>query len=255
MSDIAIRAENLSKVYRKGERNSGTLSNDLRNFYNSRIKNQIINASERPDDLDRPDVLDQSLFWSLKDISFEIKKGERVAIKGENGAGKSTLLKILSKVTTPTSGRITGQGRIVSLLEVGTGFHPELTGKENIFLNGAILGMRRREIQSKLEAILDFAVIGDFLETPVKRYSSGMYVRLAFAVAAHLESDILIIDEVLAVGDADFQRKCLEKMISISKEEGKTILFVSHNKTTTDYLCDKEIILDHGRIVQPLRAR
>ena len=249
MSDIVIRAENLSKVYRKGERNSGTLSNDLRNFYISKIKNRSSNYSEQRNNFD------QSLFWSLKDISFEIKKGERIAIKGENGAGKSTLLKILSKVTTPTSGRITGLGRIASLLEVGTGFHPELTGKENIFLNGAILGMRKREIQNKLDAILEFAAIGDFLETPVKRYSSGMYVRLAFAVAAHLESEILIVDEVLAVGDANFQRKCLEKMISISKEEGKTILFVSHDTTTTEHLCDREIILNHGRIVQPVQVR
>jgi lipopolysaccharide transport system ATP-binding protein len=188
-------------------------------------------------------------FWALKDVSFEINKGDRVGIVGRNGAGKSTLLKILSRVTAPTTGRITIDGRVASLLEVGTGFHLELTGRENIFLNGAILGMSRMEIQAKFDEIVAFAEIEKFLDTPVKHYSSGMYVRLAFAVAAHLEPEVLIVDEVLAVGDVQFQKKCMGKMEDVSKNEGRTVLFVSHNTTMLLRLCNRGILLKSGKIV------
>ena len=187
-------------------------------------------------------------FWALKDINFEVYPGDRVGIIGGNGAGKSTLLKVMSKITTPTTGRISISGRIASLLEVGTGFHPELTGRENIFLNGAILGMKHAEIKKKFDAIVDFSGVEKFLDTPVKRYSSGMFVRLAFAVAAHLEPEILVIDEVLAVGDAEFQKKCLGKMDEISKKQGRTILFVSHNMTAVRQLCNRGMFIEHGKI-------
>ncbi len=187
-------------------------------------------------------------FWALKDINFEVHKGEVIGIIGPNGAGKSTLLKILSQITPPTTGEIILRGRVGSLLEVGTGFHPELTGRENIFLNGAILGMKRHEIASKFDEIVEFAGIEKFLDTPVKHYSSGMYVRLAFSVAAHMEPDILIVDEVLAVGDTEFQKKCLGKMDQITKEQGRTILFVSHNLTSIQQLCKKTIVLQHGKV-------
>jgi lipopolysaccharide transport system ATP-binding protein len=193
-------------------------------------------------------VKTQEEFWALKDIDFDIKQGDRVGIIGRNGAGKSTLLKILSRITEPTNGSIKIKGRIASLLEVGTGFHPELTGRENIYLNGAILGMSRAEIKKHFDAIVDFAEVERFLDTPVKRYSSGMYVRLAFAVAAHLEPEILIIDEVLAVGDAQFQKKCLGKMEDVSKNEGRTVLFVSHNMGVVSKLCNKGILLNKGKI-------
>jgi lipopolysaccharide transport system ATP-binding protein len=186
-------------------------------------------------------------FWALEDVSFEVRQGERIGIIGRNGAGKSTLLKILSRITDPTEGRVRIRGRVSSLLEVGTGFHPELTGRENVFLNGAILGMRRREILRKLDAIVAFADVERFLDTPVKRFSSGMYVRLAFSVAAHLEPEILIVDEVLAVGDAQFQRKCLGKMEEVGKE-GRTVLFVSHNMAAIENLCQRAIVLDRGRV-------
>ncbi|MGE5474750.1 MAG: ABC transporter ATP-binding protein [Ignavibacteriales bacterium] len=188
-------------------------------------------------------------FWALKDINFEIKQGERIGIIGRNGAGKSTLLKLLSRITEPTTGRISLKGRVASLLEVGTGFHPELTGRENIYLNGTILGMSRAEIKKKFDEIVDFAEIEKFLDTPVKRYSSGMYVRLAFAVAAHLEPEILIVDEVLAVGDAQFQKKCLGKMGEVGKE-GRTVLFVSHNMAALTQICKKSILLESGRIAE-----
>ena len=190
----------------------------------------------------------QEEFWALKDVSFDVMPGDRVGIIGRNGAGKSTLLKLLSRITEPTTGRITLRGRVASLLEVGTGFHPELTGRENIFLNGAILGMNRTEVRRKFDEIVDFAGVEKFLDTPVKRYSSGMYVRLAFAVAAHLEPDILIVDEVLAVGDAEFQKKCLGKMEDVSKG-GRTVLFVSHNTAMITYLCSHAMILDSGQKV------
>jgi lipopolysaccharide transport system ATP-binding protein len=188
-------------------------------------------------------------FWALKDVSFEVKQGDRIGIIGRNGAGKSTLLKILSRITEPTTGSVRIKGRVASLLEVGTGFHPELTGRENIFLNGAILGMSRTEIRKKFDEIVDFAEIEKFLDTPVKRYSSGMYVRLAFAVAAHLEPEILVIDEVLAVGDAQFQKKCLGKMEDVSTKEGRTVLFVSHNLQAVRQLCSRCLLLNKGMLV------
>lgn len=192
----------------------------------------------------------QQEFWALKDINFEVKRGEAIGIIGRNGAGKSTLLKILSRITPPTTGRIILAGRVASLLEVGTGFHPELTGRENIYLNGAILGMTRKEIAKKFDEIVAFAEIEKFLDTPVKRYSSGMYVRLAFAIAAHLEPEILLIDEVLAVGDIAFQKKCLGKMDEVSKKEGRTVLFVSHNMGAIENLCRKTILLENGKMVK-----
>ncbi|UKT64403.1 ABC transporter ATP-binding protein [Pedobacter mucosus] len=242
---VAIKVENLSKAYHLGQIGTGTISRDLERWY-SKMRGKDdpflrIGESNNQNTKSESDVV-----WSLKDINFEIEQGDAVGIIGRNGAGKSTLLKILSKVTAPTTGRITGKGRIASLLEVGTGFHPELSGRENIFLNGAILGMRKKEIQRKLEEIVDFAGIERYLDTPVKRYSSGMYVRLAFAVAAHLESEILIVDEVLAVGDAEFQKKCLGKMSEVSKGEGRTVLFVSHNMGSILQLCNRGILLDNG---------
>lgn len=189
-------------------------------------------------------------FWALEDVSFEVKQGERIGIIGSNGAGKSTLLKILSRITEPTAGRVSLKGRTASLLEVGTGFHPELTGRENVFLNGAILGMSRVDIRQRFDEIVDFAEIEKFLDTPVKRYSSGMYVRLAFAIAAHLEPEILIVDEVLAVGDAQFQKKCLGKMGEVSSEDGRTVLFVSHNMGAVSRLCSRAVLLNSGRKVK-----
>ncbi|WP_131535913.1 ABC transporter ATP-binding protein [Pedobacter nototheniae] len=247
MSNIAIKAENLGKAYQLGQIGTGTISRDLERWY-ARIRGKEdpflrIGEGNNQNTKSQSDVV-----WSLKDINFEIEQGDAVGIIGRNGAGKSTLLKILSKVTAPTTGKITGKGRIASLLEVGTGFHPELSGRENIFLNGAILGMRKKEIQRKLDEIVDFAGIERYLDTPVKRYSSGMYVRLAFAVAAHLESEILIVDEVLAVGDAEFQKKCLGKMSEVSKGEGRTVLFVSHNMASIASLCKNSILLNNGKI-------
>ena len=242
----AIKVENLGKSYLVGHnaaqserytalrdviaRNAKSLARKTRDMLHGRA---IIQGDEVEE------------FWALKDVSFEIKQGDRVGIIGRNGAGKSTLLKILSRITEPTTGRITINGRVASLLEVGTGFHPELTGRENIFLNGAILGMSRKEIQGKFDEIVDFAEVEKFLDTPVKRYSSGMYVRLAFAVAAHLEPEILVVDEVLAVGDAQFQKKCLGKMEDVSKQ-GRTVLFVSHNMPAIKALCENAILLDNG---------
>lgn len=189
-----------------------------------------------------------SSFWALRDVNMEIKQGERIGIVGLNGAGKSTLLKILSRVTAPTKGEIRIRGQIAGLLEVGTGFHPDLTGLQNIFLNGAIYGLSRSEIKKRLDSIVDFAEIGKFLDTPVKRYSSGMYVRLAFAVAAHLEPDILLVDEVLAVGDIAFQEKCLGKMKDVSNKEGRTVVFVSHNLSSIEHLCPRSILLEDGQV-------
>jgi len=246
-NQIAIKVENLSKAYQLGQIGTGTISRDLERWY-ARMRGKEdpflrIGESNNQNTRSESDVV-----WSLKDINFEIEQGDAVGIIGRNGAGKSTLLKILSKVTAPTTGKISGKGRIASLLEVGTGFHPELSGRENIFLNGAILGMRKKEIQRKLDEIVDFAGIERYLDTPVKRYSSGMYVRLAFAVAAHLESEILIVDEVLAVGDAEFQKKCLGKMGEVSKGEGRTVLFVSHNMGSIQKLCTKALLLEHGLV-------
>ena len=245
---LALKAENISKQYRLGQVGTGTLTHDLNRFYHK------IRGKEDPylkigEANDRTSKGSSDYVWSLRDINFEIEQGDAVGIIGRNGAGKSTLLKILSKVTQPTTGKIYTQGRIASLLEVGTGFHPEMTGRENIFLNGAILGMTKKEITRKFDEIVDFSGVERYIDTPVKRYSSGMYVRLAFAVAAHLESEILIVDEVLAVGDAEFQKKCLGKMGDVSKGEGRTVLFVSHNLTAVKTLCNSGLVLKDGNLV------
>ena len=248
MKNLAIKAENISKQYRLGLVGTGTIRDDLKRWsYRIRGKEdpflKIGEANERS-------VKGESDYvWSLRDINFKINQGDSVGIIGRNGAGKSTLLKILSQVTQPTTGKIYTRGRIASLLEVGTGFHPEMTGRENIYLNGAILGMRKHEITRKLDEIIAFSGVERYIDTPVKRYSSGMYVRLAFAVAAHLESEILIVDEVLAVGDAEFQKKCLGKMGDVSKGEGRTVLFVSHNMSAVKTLCNKGIVLENGGLV------
>jgi lipopolysaccharide transport system ATP-binding protein len=242
-----IKVDNLSKAYQLGQFSTGTLSRDLERWWaDIRGKEDPFLKIGETNYRDQKGTSD--IVWSLKDISFEIEQGDAVAIIGKNGAGKSTLLKILSQVTSPTSGSIKIKGRMASLLEVGTGFHPELTGRENVFLNGAILGMRKKEITRKFDEIVDFSGVERYIDTPVKRYSSGMYVRLAFAVAAHLESEILIVDEVLAVGDADFQKKCMGKMGDISKGDGRTILFVSHNMTSVAKLCTQGILLKDGKI-------
>ncbi len=247
MSNIAIKAENLSKAYQLGEIGTGTISRDLERWW-AKMRGKEDPFLRIGETNDHSSKGTSNVVWSLKDINFEIEQGDAVGIIGRNGAGKSTLLKVLSRVTSPTTGTISGKGRIASLLEVGTGFHPELTGRENIFLNGAILGMRKKEITRKFDEIVDFAGVERFIDTPVKRYSSGMYVRLAFAVAAHLESEILIVDEVLAVGDAEFQKKCLGKMNDVSKGEGRTVLFVSHNIVSIKSLCDKGILLENGKV-------
>lgn len=227
MSNIAIKAENLSKQYSLGKTKIDSIYGSIGNLFSSKK--------------------DENSFWALQNLDFEIQYGSAVGIIGRNGAGKSTLLKVLSRITQPTRGRFTIEGRVSSLLEVGTGFHPELSGRENIFLNGTILGMSRSEIKSKLDEIVSFSGVEKFLDTPVKHYSSGMYVRLAFAVAAHLEPEILIIDEVLAVGDAQFQKKCLGKMKEVTGE-GRTVLFVSHNMQAVEQLCTSGILLDHGSL-------
>jgi len=243
----AIKVEGLSKAYQLGDFGTGTISRDLERFW-ARMRGKEDPFLKIGETNDRTTKGESDIVWSLKDINFEIEQGDAVGIIGRNGAGKSTLLKILSRVTTPTTGSVKVKGRIASLLEVGTGFHPELTGRENIFLNGAILGMRKKEIKRKFDEIVDFAGVERYIDTPVKRYSSGMYVRLAFAVAAHLESEILIVDEVLAVGDAEFQKKCLGKMGDVSKGEGRTVLFVSHNMHSIKTLCNTGIVLRDGNL-------
>lgn len=248
MSKVVIKAENISKQYRLGLVGTGTIKDDMKRWwYKMRgAEDPFLKIGETND---RSSKGTSDYVWSLQDINFEINQGDSVGIIGRNGAGKSTLLKILSQVTQPTTGKIYTKGRIASLLEVGTGFHPELTGRENIFLNGAILGMRKHEIARKLDEIIAFSGVERYIDTPVKRYSSGMYVRLAFAVAAHLESEILIVDEVLAVGDADFQKKCLGKMNDVSKGEGRTVLFVSHNMAAVEALCNTAITLKNGNLI------
>ncbi|MBS1114002.1 MAG: ABC-type polysaccharide/polyol phosphate transport system, ATPase component, partial [Nitrospirae bacterium] len=251
--DVVIRVENLYKEYRLGTISHGTLYKDLQSWW-ARMRgkedpNSIISASQsfhfhHPASTDS----ENPHFLALKDVSFEVKRGEVLGIIGRNGAGKSTLLKILSEVTSPTKGTVKIKGRVASLLEVGTGFHPELTGRENIYLNGAILGMTKKEIYLKFDEIVDFAELDKFIDTPVKRYSSGMYVRLAFAVAAHLEPEILIVDEVLAVGDLAFQKKCLGKMEEVA-QGGRTVLFVSHNMQAIRNLCPRSLLLDKGEII------
>jgi len=243
----AIKVENLSKAYQLGTIGTGTLSRDLERWV-AKIRGKEDPFLTIGESNDRSVKGASDVVLSLNNISFDIQQGDAVGIIGRNGAGKSTLLKLLSRVTSPTMGTIKVKGRIASLLEVGTGFHPELTGRENIFLNGAILGMRKKEIARKFDQIVDFAGVERYIDTPVKRYSSGMYVRLAFAVAAHLESEILIVDEVLAVGDAEFQKKCLGKMGEVSKGEGRTVLFVSHNMSSIATLCSKGILLNKGRV-------
>ncbi|MBI5686975.1 MAG: ABC transporter ATP-binding protein [Verrucomicrobia bacterium] len=251
MSDAAIQISGLGKRYRYGEVRSAndTLRADLAEWAKGLFKRG--NGQQRPQTLhaihERHLDADPSYFWALRDINLEIKQGEVVGIIGRNGAGKSTLLKVLSRITPPTEGSVTYHGRIASLLEVGTGFHRELTGRENIFLNGSILGMKRSEIARKLDEIIAFAEVEKFMETPVKFYSSGMYVRLAFAVAAHLEPEIMVVDEVLAVGDAAFQKKCLGKMQDVS-QHGRTVLFVSHNMAAIKTLCSRAVLLNAGRI-------
>lgn len=252
MSNTAIKVENLSKIYRLGEIGTGTISRDMERWFKTKVLKQEDPFLKIGETNDRANKGASDIVYSLKDINFEINQGDAVGIIGRNGAGKSTLLKILSRVTTPTTGRINIKGRVASLLEVGTGFHPELTGRENIYLNGAILGMRKREIDRKLDEIIDFSGVERYIDTPVKRYSSGMYVRLAFAVAAHLESEILIVDEVLAVGDAEFQKKCLGKMDEVSKGEGRTVLFVSHNMGSILQLTNKSLVLESGMNLQKL---
>jgi lipopolysaccharide transport system ATP-binding protein len=251
MSDAVITVENLSKSYLVGHKSAGhgykrykalrdVIADAARNFARNAVN--VVRG--------RQVVLGDQVeeFWALRDVSFEVKRGEVVGIIGRNGAGKSTLLKVLSRITEPTRGRVTIRGRVASLLEVGTGFHPELSGRENIYLNGAILGMTRAEIRRRFEEIVAFAEVEKFLDTPVKRYSSGMYVRLAFAVAAHLEPEIMVVDEVLAVGDTEFQEKCLGKMKGVASSEGRTVLFVSHNMAAVQQLCHSGVWVDHGRI-------
>lgn len=243
MSNLAIKADNVTKQYRLGAIGGGTLKGDLQSFMarvrhkedpNSKIGSETVYGKNEK-------------FLALDGVSFEVEKGDILGIIGHNGAGKSTLLKLLSRVTAPTSGTISLNGRIASMLEVGTGFHPELTGRENVYMNGAILGMTKAEIDRKFDEIVEFAEMGKFIDTPVKRYSSGMYVKLAFAVAAHLDSEILVMDEVLAVGDMKFQDKCLGKMSDVSGQDGRTVLYVSHNMSTIRRLCKRCIVLDHGK--------
>ena len=253
MAETVIKAENLGKKYIIGHQGKGgyktfreQVMQHAHNFF-SRTRQLVTGKT-----LIEGDEVEE--FWALRDLNFEVQQGDRVGIIGRNGAGKSTLLKVLSRITEPTTGKISIKGRVASLLEVGTGFHPELTGRENIFLNGAIMGMSRAEIKRKFDEIVDFSGVEKFLDTPVKRYSSGMYVRLAFSVAAHLEPEILVIDEVLAVGDAEFQKKCLGKMQDVSESEGRTVLFVSHNMAALQGLCNKSMVLSQGKISLPLTS-
>jgi len=243
----AITVEGLSKAYQLGDFGTGTISRDVERFI-ARIRGKEDPYLRIGETNDRTQIGESDIVWCLKDLNFDIEQGDAVGIIGRNGAGKSTLLKILSRITSPTTGSIKIKGRVASLLEVGTGFSPELTGRENIYLNGAILGMRKSEIRRRFDEILDFSGVERYIDTPVKRYSSGMYVRLAFAVAAHLESEILIVDEVLAVGDAEFQKKCLGKMGDIRKGEGRTVLFVSHNMGAIENLCTRAVVLNNGEL-------
>lgn len=247
MSKPVIKVEQVSKKF--------IITHETKERYTA-LRDVIVNKAKNLVSLNRRGSAgSREEFYALHDVNFEVNEGDRIGIIGRNGAGKSTLLKILSRITEPSSGRITIRGRVASLLEVGTGFHPELTGRENIFLNGAILGMSRVEIRKKFDEIVAFAEIEKFLDTPVKRYSSGMYVRLAFAVAAHLEPEILIVDEVLAVGDAQFQKKCLGKMEDVSRNEGRTVLFVSHNMGVISQLCERAVLLKNGKVLQVGKAR
>ena len=238
---ITVSVENVSKVYKLGQISGATLRNEIKNFYSGFTGKKTPAKDNENDDF---------IHVALRDINFNVREGEVLGVIGKNGAGKSTLLKILSSITAPTTGRIKMQGRVASLLEVGTGFHPELSGRENIFLNGAILGMRRSEVARKFDEIVDFSGVQKFIDTPVKRYSSGMYVRLAFAVAAHLEPEILIVDEVLSVGDVDFQKKSIGKMKDVANNQGRTVLFVSHTIKALQSLCDNGLLLQNGKIIK-----
>ena len=247
MSETAIIFENISKQYRLGQIGTGTLSHDLNRWWNK------VRGLEDPylkigSENDRSIKSDNDYIWALRNINLEIEQGEVLGIIGKNGAGKSTLLKILSKVTKPTTGIIKARGRIASLLEIGTGFHPEMTGRENVYMNGSIMGMTKAEIRRKFDVIVEFAGVERYIDTPVKRYSSGMMVRLGFAISAHLEPEILVVDEVLAVGDAEFQKKAIGKMHDVSHEHGRTVLFVSHNMGTVQKLCSTSILLENGKI-------
>lgn len=244
----AIEFNNISKLYRLGIVSTGTLAHDLKRWWTMNVRGKEDPYLTIGETNDRSRKGDSEYVWALKNIDFKVEQGDVVGIIGKNGAGKSTLLKILSKVTAPTTGTIRARGRIGSLLEVGTGFHPEMTGRENIYMNGAILGMTKQEISKKLDEIIDFSGCERYIDTPVKRYSSGMMVRLGFAVAAHLDPEILVVDEVLAVGDAEFQKKAIGKMQDVSKGEGRTVLFVSHNMSAVKKLCNTGLILDNGRI-------
>ena len=245
MEEVAIKIDHISKEYRLGAIGGGTLRGDLQSWW-ARIRgredpNSIIGSNTN--------VKIGERFKALDDVSFDVKKGEAIGIIGHNGAGKSTLLKLLSRVTAPTNGTISYNGRIASMLEVGTGFHPELTGRENVYMNGTILGMTKDEISKKFDQIVEFAEMEKFIDTPVKRYSSGMYVKLAFSVAAHLDSEIMVMDEVLAVGDMKFQKKCLSRMSDAANKEGRTVLYVSHNMHTIRQLCERCIVLEKGKVI------
>lgn len=244
MEELMIRIDNVSKQYKLGQIGGTTLRDELQ-----RLNAKIRHKEDPTRRIGAKDYNKGEIFNALNGVSFDVRKGERVGIIGHNGAGKSTLLKLISRVTAPTGGEICLNGRVASMLEVGTGFHGELTGRENIYMNGAILGMTKKEIDSKIEDIIEFSECRQFIDTPVKRYSSGMYVKLAFSVAAHLDSEIMIMDEVLAVGDMAFQKKCLDKMNDVSRKDGRTILYVSHNMNTIRQLCERIIVLDHGKVV------
>lgn len=246
MSNIVIKATDISKQYRLGVVGSGSLKDDIGRFF-AKIRGKEDPTLKIGQTNDRTQKADSEYVWALQNINFEVRQGEILGVIGKNGAGKSTLLKILSKITAPTTGSIKVKGRIASLLEVGTGFHAELTGRENVYLNGAILGMQRHEVTRKLDEIIDFAGIARYIDTPVKRYSSGMTVRLGFAVAAHLEPEILVVDEVLAVGDAEFQKKAIGKMQDVSRDGGRTVLFVSHNMASIQNLCTRCVVLENGQ--------
>lgn len=244
MDDIMLKIDNVSKMYKLGQIGGTTLRDELQ-----RLSAKMCGGEDPTRKIGTKDYNRGETFFALNGVSLEVKKGERVGIIGHNGAGKSTLLKLISRVTAPTGGKISMNGRVASMLEVGTGFHPELTGRENIYMNGAILGMTKKEIDAKMEDIIDFSECRQFIDTPVKRYSSGMYVKLAFSVAAHLDSEIMIMDEVLAVGDMNFQQKCLQKMKNVAVNDGRTILYVSHNMSTIRQLCNRCIVLNHGKVI------
>ncbi len=243
MDEIILRIDNVSKMYKLGQIGGTTLRDELQR------KMAKLKGQEDPTrQIGAKNFNHGETFMALNGVTFDVRKGERVGIIGHNGAGKSTLLKLISRVTAPTGGKIQMNGRVASMLEVGTGFHPELTGRENIYMNGAILGMTKKEIDAKMDDIIEFSEVRQFIDTPVKRYSSGMYVKLAFSVAAHLDSEIMIMDEVLAVGDMAFQKKCLDRMRAVSELDGRTVLYVSHNMNTIRQLCDRVVVLDHGKV-------